>query len=186
MYLFSPDRERRLWLWTLAVVAAIYFTLGLTRSLAEALRDSNLLGVIFVLGLLLVGATILTHGLKARPGGIEIVVVLGITAVYLLVFMRMANPEERTNLIEYGVVAVLIYEALSERSKNGRHVPAPALLAILATAAQGDIDEIIQAFLPVRVFDPQDILFKVLAGRMAVGASVTLSWARRRRQASRV
>ena len=32
---------------------------------------------------------------------------MGIAATYLLVFVRMAIPTERSHLIEYGVVAVL-------------------------------------------------------------------------------
>lgn len=181
MKFFTSARERRLWLWTLAAVVAIYSTLGLTRTLAGALRDGGLLEASFVLGMLLVGATILTQGLKTRPGGAEIGVALGIAAVYLLVFVRMAIPvEERTHLIEYGVVAVFIYEALTERVSQGRRVPVPALLAVLATALLGVFDECIQAFLPGRVFDPRDILFNVLAGVMAVAASVVLGWARRR------
>ena len=98
------------------MVVAIYSTLGVPLSLAGFLRDRGLLDILFVLGLLLVGATILTQGLKTRPGGAEIGVGLGILAVYLLVFARMAFAEERTHLIEYGVVAVFIYEALTEAS----------------------------------------------------------------------
>ena len=47
MPLFSSDRERRLWLWTLAVMVAIYSTLGPARTLADALRERNLLEVSF-------------------------------------------------------------------------------------------------------------------------------------------
>ena len=125
------------------------------------------------------GATIVTHGLNARPGGVEIAVALGVTAAYLLVFLRMASLEERSHLIEYGVVGVFIYEALAERASQGRRVPALPLIAVLATAALGLLDECIQAFLPSRVFDPVDILFNLLASAMAVGASVALAWARR-------
>lgn len=180
MSLFSSDRERRLWLWMLVVVLTIYATLGLTPMLAAALRSQGLLVITFVLGMLLVGATILTQGLKVRPGGAESAVALGVTAVYLMVFNRLMNPEDRMHLIEYGVVAVFIYEALSERAKNGRKIPVPGLLAIMATGALGIIDEIIQAYLPNRVYDLQDIFFNVLAGTMAVGASVALAWARER------
>lgn len=81
--------------------------------------------------------------------------------------------------MEYTVVALLIYEALTERASNGRRVPVPALLAIGATALLGVLDEGIQALLPSRVFDPIDILFNALAGLMAVLASVALAWARR-------
>ena len=185
MTVFSSDRERRLWLWTLAVVVAIYSTLGLARTLAGALREAGLLeGTTLVFfgffALFLVGATVVTQGLKARPGGAEIAVALGVTAAYLMVFFRMVSLEERTHLIEYGVVGVFIYEALAERASHGRRVPLPPLLAILATAALGLLDEGIQLFLPSRVFDPVDILFNLLAGAMSVAASVALAWARRR------
>ena len=183
MGIFSSARERRLWLWTLAVVVAIYSTLGLAATLAEVLREHGLLQpasvVLFLLGMLLVGATIVTQGLKARPGGAEIAVALGVTAAYLMVFLRMAILEERTHLIEYGVLGVFIYAALAERASQGRRVPLPPLLAILATATLGLLDECIQWFLPNRVFDPVDILFNLLAGTMAVAASVALAWVRR-------
>ena len=185
MALFSSAREQRLWFWTLAVIAAIYSTLGLARTLAGVLRDHGLLDAAFALGMLLVGATILAQGVRRRPGRAEIVVALGVTAAYWLVFARMAIPEERTHLIEYGVLSVLIYEALTERARHVRHVPLPPLLAVLAAAALGVLDECIQALLPSRVFDPLDMLFNVLAGSMAVGASVALAWARRRHQDQR-
>ena len=145
MAFFSSRRERRLWLWTLAVVAAIYSTLGLANTLAWALRERGLLDVAsFWLGMLLVGATIVAFGLKARPGGLEIAVMLGVTAAYVLLLLRMVIPEERSHLIEYGVVGVFIYAALAERASQGRRVPLPPLLAIVATAALGLFDEGIQ------------------------------------------
>ena len=182
---FASRRERRLWGWTLAVVAAVYSTLGLAATLAEFLRNRGLFDDLFVLGLILIGSAILTQALKVRPHGVEIGVALGIVAVYLLVFARMAIPEERTHLIEYGVVAVFVKEALTERASQGRHVPVPALLAVLATVLVGLLDECIQAFLPNRVFDYRDILFNGLAAVMAVAASVALAWARRWRDRNR-
>lgn len=176
---FSSDREWRLWTWTLAIVVAIYSTLGLAATLAGTLRDRGLIDTFFALGMLLVGVTIVTQGLKTRPGVAKIGVALGIVATSFMVFARMGIPAaERTHLIEYGVVAVFIYEALTERVSQGRRVPVPALFAVLATSLVGVLDECIQAFIPSRVFDPRDILFNVLAGTMAVAASVALGWAR--------
>lgn len=181
MTFFASNRERRLWTWTLAGVVAIYSTLGLAPTLAGALRDSGLIEEAVFLSMILVVATIVTQGLKTRPGGAEVGVALGVVAVYLLLFLRMtAPPEERTHLMEYGVVAVFVYEALTERASQGRHVPIPALLAALTTSLLGVLDECIQAFLPSRVFDPIDILFNVLAAVIAVVAMVALGWARRR------
>lgn len=179
MAFFSSNREKRLWLGVLLVMVAVYSTIGLASTLAGILRDRELLTPVFFLCLFLVGATILTQGLKSRPGGLEIAVMLGITAVYLLLFARMAIPDaHRGHLIEYSVVAVFIYEALLERSAQGRHVPVPALLAILATTLLGILDECLQALLPSRVFDPLDILFNFSAGVLAVIAGVVLRWVR--------
>ena len=163
-------------------MVAIYSTLGLTGALAEALREYGLLNaaVFFLLGMFLVGATVVTQGIKVRPGGAEIAVALGVAAAYLMVFTRMTILEERTHLMEYGVLGVFIHEALAERVSQGRRVPLPPLLAALATAALGVVDESIQWFLPNRVFDPQDILFNLLAGTMSIGAVLALAWARRR------
>jgi hypothetical protein len=180
MSLFTPDRERRLWFWALAVVAAIYSTLGLAGTLAEALRERNLLEVSFTLGLLLAATASAISGLKNRPGQREIWVALGVTAVYGMVLIRMGgSPEERTHLFEYGVVAVLIHQALTERLRNGRRVPSPPALAVAVTALLGWLDEGIQAVLPSRVYDIQDVGFNALAGLMAIAASLVLARARR-------
>ena len=181
MTCFTSKRERRLWLLTAAVMAAIYATLGVVPSLAGFLREQGLLTNLFWLGLILIGAAVVVQGLKRRPGRLEIGIALGIAGAYLLAFLRMTIPEERSHMIEYSVVALLIYEALTERVSQGRRVPYPALLAILATTLIGVMDEGIQLFLPNRVFDTVDILFNFLAALMAVTGSGALAWARRRR-----
>ena len=179
MTFFSSKRERRLWVWTAVVVAAIYSTLGLARTLTDKLGNDFFSVWLFLLGCILVLLTVITQGLKARPGGAEIAVALGVAAAYLLILVRMSAPTERSHLVEYGVVAVFIHEALTERANQGRRVPVPALLAIVAASLVGVIDEGIQKLIPSRVFDPVDILFNVLAAVMAVVASVALRRARR-------
>ncbi len=182
MTLFSSKRERRLWLWVVLVMAAIYATLGLAQQWAQVLEERGLLDFtvgLFLLCMLLVGLTILTQGLKVRPGGAEVAVAVGVATAYLLVLTRMTIPTERSHLIEYSIIGVLIYEALSERKSQGRRVPLPPVLAILITVALGALDEGIQWLLPNRVFDPVDILFNTIAGTMAVAASAALTWARR-------
>jgi len=180
MSLFTSDRERRLWFWALAVVIAIYSTLGPAQVLAEALRERNLLRVSVAVVLLLAGATIAGRWAKGRPGRREIGVALGVTAAYLMTLFRILSPEERTHLIEYGVVAILIHQALTERLRHERRVPAPAALAVAVTALLGWLDEGIQALLPGRVYDIRDVGFNALAGLLAIVASLALARARRR------
>jgi hypothetical protein len=175
---FSSARERRLWIWTLVVIAAIYSTLGLAATLEEVLRNKDLFGGAFFFGFLIIGIAVLVQGLRVRPGGVEIGVILGVAAVYLMLFARLGIAE-RTHLFEYGALAICIYEALKERGSRGRHVPLPALLAIGTTALIGVVDECIQLFLPSRVFDPVDMAFNSFAAFMAVVAMVALGWAQR-------
>ncbi len=182
MSLFSSDRERCLWLWAAAAIVAIYATLGLAGTLAEVLRERNLFEGSFVLGFFLVVAAVAGSGLTRRPGRREIWVFLGVTAVYGMVLTRsITSPEERTHLFEYGLVATLIYQALTERVRNDRRVPVPAVLAVVVTALLGWLDEGIHAILPSRVYDIQDVAFNALAGLMAIMASHALAWVRQRR-----
>ena len=178
--LFSSEREKRLWLWALAVLVAIYSTLGPVQELATWLRERNLLRVSTSALLLVVGATIAVRWARTRPGRREVGVALGVTAVYLTALIRMPIPEERTHLFEYGLVAILIYHALTERRRNDRRVPAPAVLAVAATALLGWIDEGIQSLLPSRVYDLRDVGFNALALLMAIVSSLLLARARRK------
>ena len=140
--LFSSERERRLWFWTLAVVAAIYSTLGLAATL-EGKLPHGLFAQTFFIGFLMIGAAILTQGLRARPGGTEIGVALGVAAAYLMTFARLGGAE-RSHLFEYGVLALFVHEALAERAIQGRRVSVPALLAIVVSTLIGVLDESIQ------------------------------------------
>ena len=177
---FTSDRERRLWFCALAVVVAIYSTLGLAGSLAEVLREHHLLPAAFFFLMFLTVAAIVGSGLKTRPGRREIWVGLGVMAVYGMLVIRMGGSlEERTHLFEYGIVSVLIYQALSERSENGRRVPVPAVLALVVTALLGWIDEGIQAVLPDRVYDNFDVFSNVIAALMGIGGNVVIGWGRR-------
>lgn len=176
--LFSSDRERRLWRWTIAVVVAIYSTLGLASTLVGILVERGVFQNAFVTAFLMMVVAVMTQGLKVRPRGVELGVGIGVAAVYLMIFARLGIPE-RTHLFEYGVVGVLVYEALAERAQQGRRVPLVPLLAVVATSLIGTVDECIQGLLPSRVFDLRDILFNCLAAAASTVACMTLHAARR-------
>ncbi len=156
-------------------MVAIYSTLGPARTLVDALRERNLLRVSFALVVLVLVGAIVARWVKKRPGWGEIGVGLGVASAYLVAFLRMESPEERTHLIEYGIVAALIHQALLERVRNGRRVPAPAAYTVAVTALLGLLDEGIQAVLPSRVFDFRDIFFNAFAGFMVVAARLALA-----------
>jgi VanZ family protein len=130
---------------------------------------------------LVVGTTVVLQCVRKRPGLREIGAALGLAAVYLTALPRTLsatpNFEERTHLFEYGLVGQLIYQAPLERRRNGRRVPTPAILAVVATALLGWLDEGIQALLPSRVYDIADVGVNALAGLMAVVTTVVIGWA---------
>lgn len=176
-FALSSARERRLWLLALLVLAVIYATLGLASTLAGALAERELLDEAFILAFALIGLAIVLQGLAVGRHGLEWGVLVGVAAVWLMLFVRMGIPE-RTHLMEYGVVALLIQEALLERRSNGQAVPVPRVLAVLATSLAGLVDESIQWLLPVRVFDLRDVVVNVLAAIIAVLGSWAISAAR--------
>lgn len=176
---FTSDRERRLWFRVLVVVVAIWSSLGLAGTLAETLRDRNLLDVAFFIGFLVTVGSIVTGTLQQRVTGREIWAGLSIAVAYAMIAVRMGIPlAERTHLFEYGLVAVLIYQALTERFRSGRKELASAALAVAMTALLGWLDEGIQALLPNRVYDLRDVGFNALAGLLAVAANLVLIWVR--------
>lgn len=180
MSLFASARERRLWLWTAAVVAAIYASLGRAPDLALSLPEGQLSFWSFVLGLLLVAGAVALQWLRRFPSWAELWVALGVVGVYLAALGRIQTPAERTHLFEYGLVVTLVHQALLERRNQGRRVPAPAVLAFGITALLGWLDEGIQALLPNRFYDLVDVGFNLFAAFMAILASLALAWARDR------
>ena len=178
--MFTSSRERRYWIYACAVVVAIYLSLGITPFVSQFLRDTGLLGPAFVAGLLLIIAAVVAAAFKARLRGLEIAVLLGIVAAYLLLLVRIEILEERSHILEYGVVAIFVYEALAERARDTGRAWTIPLAAIVVAGVFGVIDELLQSLIPNRTFDLRDIGFNLAAAGVAVTARVLLDWARRR------
>lgn len=179
MPLFQSSQEKRYWLFAALVLIAIFSTLTFGRPFQKMLSDQNVQAAIFLTGMFLTGIVIVMHGLKVQPSKTEIVIWVGLATVYLMLFLRLGVPE-RSHLIEFGVLAIFIHKALSERFQNKNQVFKPALIAFLVTCLIGFLDEGIQYFLPERVFDTEDIIFNSLAAFMAIGGSLVLRWAKNR------
>lgn len=176
--MFTSKRERRLWIWTGIVVFAIYATLGLAGSLAESLPTRIAIDQTFVYAFFILVGALIGIAIFKRPRPVELFVGVGVLAVYTMAFVRLGMAE-RTHLFEYSLVAVLIYQALSERRRNGASVPSPWVLTVFGTALIGWMDEGIQALIPNRHYDWVDVGFNALAAVVAGTASVAVDWARR-------
>lgn len=178
MTLFKSAREKRLWLGAHIATATIFLTLFIGNPLANQLREQNIQTIFFVFGMILVGGTILIHGIRTKPNRIELTLLVGSVAVFVMFYLRLGAPE-RSHMIEYSVLSLFVYSALQERATNNSKLK-PSIKAILIAFCIGVIDETIQIFLPHRVFDFQDILFNGTVILMTITGSLTLGWARRR------
>ena len=182
---FRSRRERRLWLWSGALLAVIYASLYSVRPLAEWLRERNLLRGTILLLFLVVAALILRWFLARAPGWREVAVLALFGVLYLVVLWPVRMPEERVHLLQYGLIAGLVYAAVLERQLPGgamRWSPGRAAVAVLLTGLAGWGDEGIQYLLPNRHFDWFDVGLNLLAAVLGVGSLAALAEARRRSQ----
>jgi len=110
---FTSTRERWLWALVAALLAAVHASAVLAGSLADVLGFDTLLGFAFGAGFMLAVAAVVGIAL-ARGPWTEAWVVLAVVVVCAMIPVRSGiTPIERTHLFEYGLLAVLLYEALA-------------------------------------------------------------------------
>lgn len=152
---------------TLAVyLLAIYATLGVVRTVTNALRDRGVLrisvGVAFVLAAS--AALWLIFRDRDRRTLRMLLSLIAVAAIYAAAIWPMQSPEEKIHFIQYGIAALLAYAWL-------RRYVASALLVLAA----GWIDELIQGLLPSRFYDLRDVAFNAAAGVLALIAVAVCS-----------
>lgn len=193
--LFYSPRERGRWLAAAALLGAIYLSLPWVRPLSDRLRDLGILRATMIAGFFFAAAgfAVTLRRARPRPGRREALALLPFAAIYLLILATMERAEEAFHFVEYGALAVLVHAALDERHRaraaaglpprrGARRLAAPAIGAVLITAAAGWLDEGIQHLLPERYYDLRDVVINTAAGVLAVSALGALTWARRRRR----
>ncbi|MDH3743617.1 MAG: VanZ family protein [Acidobacteriota bacterium] len=178
--------EKRLWILAALWLLLIYSTLYLVRGPIEYLRDRNLLRATVALVFAAAAGWIFLAVRRRRPGWREWTLLVAAAGLYLVGLWWLEQPEERLHLLEYGLLAGLVYSALLERRGFGGRVPAQrAPFSIVVAAAgftllAGWIDEGIQHLLPNRHYDLRDVVLNLAAGLLTVGAMHLATAARHR------
>ncbi len=117
--------------------------------------------------MLLTGATVVLYGFIKKPKKREIIIWIGL------------GLAERSHVFEYSVLAVFIHQAMMEHYRTHDLILKPTIMGFILALIIGIADEYIQKFIPERIFDPQDILFNILAVTMAISGSMLIFWIRK-------
>ena len=153
---------------TLAYTIILFLFTTVAREISISLRQHNLLGITitlsFIAAFILIGYYLIfsVHlSDKMAFAGLSIILIILGTML-----MGLSVPEEKIHFLEFGFLALLIRKCLSwDLSVKSQY-----MWAIAITAVIGILDEVLQFFLPLRVFDMRDIALNALAAIMAVTA----------------
>lgn len=166
----SPPREKEWvsWLYVVLWTLLIFATVPLARSLSEFVREHwgretftslVLAALVLALGL---AALVLVRSRTASKANYFWLGLVGFT--YAAYTLHLWNaPEEALHFIEYGVLSILAFRALSHRNRD----PSIFIIAALIPIIAGTLDEVIQWFTPRRVFDYRDVGFNAISGCLA-------------------
>jgi hypothetical protein len=168
-------------------IGLIYASLYAVRPLAEFLRERNLLRVVVLTVFLLAGAVAVGIAARLRLGIREVSVLAAAAVVYAVVYGRLQIPEERVHLLQYGVLAGLVFGALllgrrartSGAQKGLVGEVRAAVAAVFLASGAGWVDELIQGLLPNRHYDLRDVGINALAALLAASTLLAVSAARR-------
>lgn len=122
------------------------------------------------LGLLLVGIlgayflTYLIFQKEVRKGSVYIAFFLISLACLALLKYMCVTGAERFHLLLYGILSCVVFWALKLDVRKGTAY----YYTVIVVFVLGVIDELIQGFLPMRVFDIKDIFMNWLSGGMGV------------------
>lgn len=167
MLFSAPPQEKESTSWKQAGgwLAFVYLTIPFARSIQQLVYEHGR-KELFLWGTLLVlaaaGGWLVRAARKkqwtARPAQLAVLAGIGAGLAALAGSLRR-HPEEAFHLVQYGVLGLLLFRALSHRLRD----PSVYAAGFLAGSAAGIGDELIQWAVPQRVFDFRDVGINVLA-----------------------
>ena len=178
----EPSRGAKVrdWLVFTAGVAAIFSTVGVVRRIQFAIAREGY-GDFLAGGPAVLIALLLAAGLgwlvlvKKDRRPLTFLFLSNVAIAYFLAVSTLADvPVERIHLIEYGVLALLAVRA-TRHHFDGWLAYGVAMSLVFDA---GFLDEVIQKFIPDRVYDPRDVMTNAVAGLLGLLAVVVARWPR--------
>ena len=178
---FTSRREKKLWFLFALILGTLISTLVLVEPFAKLLPRQEVQAALFLAGMALTALCIFLYGLSSKNIQVEFALYIGIFMVFMLLFLRL-GAAERSHLIEYSALGLVIHQIMVERDRQGRKISYLNGKAILAGITIGLVDECVQLLIPYRHFDVNDILFNGLAILGTIGTINLLSVLRKKFQ----
>ena len=163
------ESEWRSWLYACIWSLLIFVTVPVARVMQAYVsehwgRDFFLYAVIVTIVLLIIVSLQLITG-KRTATPMNYVWLTSIATVFFVYTIQLrGNPEEAVHFVQYGILSILIYRALTHRITDyGIY-----FVALLLTTTVGIIDEALQWLTPKRVWDLKDIRLDFVAAALAL------------------
>lgn len=160
-------KEWASWLFAGLWSIIIFVTIPAARTLqefVEARWGGEIFTYLVILTIIIAGVVAVTHLLRlraaSRSGYIWILVVLGIFVGYTIELRNY--PEEAVHFVQYGLLGLLVYRALSHRIRDVSIYFSAAIIS----ATVGILDEAIQWIAPLRFWGLHDIWLNFFAGSL--------------------
>lgn len=159
------ESETASWSWAGLWLLSIYATIPLARGVQEAIRAQagklvflwiTLLAVILATGWVV--RAIRRRELALSPRRAAILCAILAWYAWLLWTMR-GNAEETFHFVQYGLLSILLFRALSHRVADLSIYFAVTAIGTVC----GIVDELIQWLVPLRYFELRDIVINLLA-----------------------
>ena len=164
----DPHKSKReeKWLWVILWTGLIYSSAAFVRPVCEYLRSLTLLNITVTAAMavflaLIIGRFLL--GFAKLPLVKRILLVL-VLAFYASGMVILKIPEERIHLVQYGVLAYLVFNAFTVDCTGQQSFG----LAFCVTLGLGWGDEIIQSFTPGRFYDNKDVILNGVSGLLGL------------------
>jgi hypothetical protein len=163
------ESEWQSWLYVCIWSLLIFLTVPVAREIQDYVsehwgRNLFLYGVVAMIVLLLITALKLITGRQSTKVQHH-VWLFSIATVFIIYTIQLrGNPEEAVHFVQYGILAILVYRALTHRITD----PGIYFVALLLTTAIGIIDEALQWLTPGRVWGLKDIRLDSVAAALVL------------------
>lgn len=153
--------EYRRYFYVIIYTAAIYITLPLARDISTFFSEYNLLKyLIYCIVLSFVALCCFSIFRYIGVKIINVIIILSFFLIYLSIVNSYDVIVEKIHFVEYGLLAYLVFNAL----KKNIHINLLYPLSFILVTFIGWGDEIIQYYLPNRIYDLRDVLLNSLSG----------------------